>query len=495
MPRQLDPRFAMDAYSVRVAGLVFASLVTPDPHGGYTPYLAERWEWPDSTTCRFVLRGDLTFHDGTPIGSRDVVATYRALMDPAVGSPHRALLERVVAVEAMGERAVEFRLDRPDAAFLEAAALAVLPADQAAAGRADPLDLTGSGPYRLEQVRADEAVLLAAVDAPGRPSSDLRAIRFDVVPDELMRAIEIVHDDVDLVQNAIDPDTVEWIARTQPQLAVLRGPSSNFQYLGVNLTDPRLADVRIRRALALAIDRQAIVEHVLAGQATVATGLLPPSHWAYSARVREYRYDPARARRLLDRAGLVDPDGPGPAIRTVFSYKTTTQELPRRTANAIAAQLAQVGIGIEILTHEWGTFFDDVRRGNFQLYSLQWVGITDPDIYRQVFHSAQIPPAGNNRGRYRDVVMDRLTERGSRVLDLAKRKRIYARVQRRAAHRLPYIPLWWPERVVVTTRRLHGFQPTPSGDLLGLHAARLDGTEPQAGIGSGSGSGKIAQGP
>jgi peptide/nickel transport system substrate-binding protein len=222
-----------------------------------------------------------------------------------------------------------------------------------------------------------------------------------------------------------------------------------------------------------AIDRERIVRHVLENQAQVARGLLPAHHWAYTPRVRRYGYDPARAARLLDRAGFADPDGPGPQPRLALSYKTTTNELARRTAEAIAEQLGAVGIRLEILTYEWGTFFADIRRGSFHLYSLQWVGITDPDIYRQILHSAMIPPVGNNRARYRNARMDRLTERGVSVGEQSQRRRIYAHVQRIAARDLPFIPLWWPQHVVVATRRLEGFTPHPSGDLFELYRARL----------------------
>jgi peptide/nickel transport system substrate-binding protein len=241
----------------------------------------------------------------------------------------------------------------------------------------------------------------------------------------------------------------------------------------MNLEHPPISDVRVRRAIAYAIDRESIVRHLLKGQAEVADGLLPPHHWAHTSRVRSYGFDPERARRLLDRAGLADPDGPGPQPRVTLSYKTTTDELARRSAEAIAEQLAAVGIHLDILTYEWGTFFADVQRGSFHLYSLKWIGISDPDIYRQILHSRMIPPEGNNRGRYRSRRMDRLTERGVSVIDRSERRRVYARVQRVSARALPFIPLWWPQTVVVSTRRLEGFTPHPAGDLFELSRAHL----------------------
>jgi peptide/nickel transport system substrate-binding protein len=473
MPTRLDPRYAMDAYSSRVGSLVFASLVMPGRSGDYQPYLARSWDNPDSRTWRFRLAGGFLFHDGSPVTAADVVATYQALMDAALASPKRSMLARVASVEAPSGDEIVFHLNEPDAAFLEAASVAVLPARLARAPSLAPSELVGAGPYRMEEFAENRTIRLAAFERFPLGAPALPGIEFRIVPDGLMRALELRHGSIDFVQNALDPDTVDWMATQAEGLRVERGRSSSFQYLGMNLEHPALADVRVRRALAQAIDRESIVRHLLKGQAEIADGLLPPQHWAHTSRVRHYAFDPVLARRLLDRAGFPDPDGDGPRPRFSLSYKTTTDELARRTAEAIAEQMKAVGIHLDVLTYEWGTFFADVQSGSFHLYSLKWIGISDPDIFRQILSSQMIPPAGNNRGRYRSARMDRLTERGSATVDLAVRRRVYARVQRLAARELPFIPLWWPQTVVVTTARLEGFTPHPAGDLFDLSRARL----------------------
>jgi peptide/nickel transport system substrate-binding protein len=479
MPTRLDPRYAMDAYASRVGSLVFASLLSPGRNGDYEPYLARTWDRVDPLTWRFHLGAGFLFHDGTPVRADDVVATYEALKDPSLASPRRALLSRISSMEAPSPQEVVFHLREPDAAFLEAATIAVLPARLARATALEPLALVGAGPYRIADFETDQVIRLTAFQRFALGPPTLAEIEFRIIPDALMRALELRHASIDFVANALDPDTVRWITAKVPQLRVERGPSDSFQYLGMNVTHPPLDDVRVRRAIAHAIDREQIVQHVLEGQARVADGLLPPHHWAYTGRVRHYRFDPAEAMRLLDRAGLRDPDGSGPRPRVTLSYKTTTNELARRTAEAIAEQLRSVGINLEILTYEWGTFFADIRRGSFHLYSLQWVGVHDPDIYRQTLHSAMVPPEGNNRGRYRNPRMDRLTDEGLTAASTPVRRRIYARVQRLAARDLPFIPLWWPEQVVVSTRRLEGFMPHPSGDLYALYQSRLARPAPE----------------
>jgi peptide/nickel transport system substrate-binding protein len=477
MPGRLDPRYAIDAYSSRVGSLVFASLTLIGEDGTPRPYVSDHWQWDSPTSCTFALREDFYFHDGQALTANDVVATYQSVLDPDSASPKRAALDGIIAITALGEHSVRFSLSEPNAAFFEAATIGILPARLATAGRIADADLVGAGPYRLDQVLDGSGLRLEAAPRYPGPGPYISRIEIRVVPDELMRAVELDHGSVDFAQNAVDPDTVAWLAETSDTVVVDERLSSNFQYLGINLEHPALGDVRVRRAIAYALDRNAIVTHLLRGQAKPATGLLPPEHWAYNGDVRTYDHDPARARRLLDRAGITDPDGDGPRPRLTLSYKTTTIELRRRIAVALADQLSAIGIELEILTYEWGTFFADVRSGSFHLYSLEWVGITDPDIYRQVFHSKMIPPNGNNRGHYIDRKIDRLTDHARRELDRDRRRKLYERIQRRTARTLPYIPLWWPDRVVVANRRLRDFTPAPSGDLFGLSTARLDVVE------------------
>jgi peptide/nickel transport system substrate-binding protein len=227
------------------------------------------------------------------------------------------------------------------------------------------------------------------------------------------------------------------------------------------------------RALAYPYHRHILVRHLLKGTGTVAGGLLSPLNWAYDANGRRWPYDPKRAKRLLDEAGYPDPDGDGPLPRFHLSFKTTNIDLRRRIAEAIKEQLQQVGIEIDVRSYEWATFYSDIKKGNFHLYSLAWVGIMDPDILYQIFHSSSFPPNGDNRGRYSNPAVDRLLEQGRSTNELAERKRIYGQVQRILAEDLPYVPLWWWNNVVVKKPALENFTPYPDGDLISLKHVAL----------------------
>jgi len=292
------------------------------------------------------------------------------------------------------------------------------------------------------------------------------------VPDALVRVLEFKQGAIGFMQNDIEPDVLPWLERnTQASVAAHQG--TTFQYIGINLIHPILRQRKVRQALALAIDRDSIIRHVLKDSVRPATGLLSPLNWAFDENVPPWPYDPQKAKRLLDEAGYPDPDGDGLRPRFRVSFKTTNIDLRRRIAEAFKEQLARVGIELEIRSYEWGTFYSDVRKGNFHLFSLAWVGVADPDIYFQLFHSDSVPPNGDNRGLYRNPEIDRLLEAGRATVDPAQRKLIYGRVQKLLAEDLPYIPLWWWKNVVVQAPHVRGFVPYPDGDFISLKKVSL----------------------
>ncbi len=468
-PQSLDPRFGVDAATSRLADLLHVALTRTDAHFRRAPELARSWTRADDRTIVFHLRDDFRFTTGEPVRAGDVRATYEAVLDPTVASPRRGALQDVAAIETPDDLTVVVHLRTADGAFLDATGLPILPAGHAR----DPTEVTvGAGPYALALARRGDRIVLAPnPHYPGGPAH-IDPLVLRIVPDAVVRVLELERGGVGFLQDILEPELLDRL-RAQPGLAVRESPGSSYAYLALNLRDPRLRDRRVRRAIAMAIDDDALLRWLVGGAARPATGLLVPEHWAYAA-VPRTRHSLRRARRLLDRAGLVDPDGPGPQPRCRLVYKTSNQPARRRLAEAIQADLARVGIALDVRTYEWGTLFADVRRGDFEVAALTWVGVSDPDLYRLAYNSKMTPPTGFNRGWYASRVMDRLTDEGRAATDPEARRRIYARVQRWAAHDLPAIPLWWEDRVVTATTRLHGFTPEASGDLSGLARAWTD---------------------
>jgi len=459
-PTTLDPRLASDTLSGRLIQLTHRGLVRLDDHLRPAPDLAT-WEFLSPLHLRFHLKPGVTFHDGQPLTAADVVATYRSLLDPTLASPHRGIMEQVTRVEAVDDLTVDFHLDHPFAPLLASLTLGIIPAGYR--GEAPP---PGTGPFRLVRWQRDQQLDYTRFDGFAGEPVTLPRLTVRILPDATVRALELERGGVDLVINDLPPELLPRLA-ARPKLHLFSSPSTNHFYLGINLHDPALADVRVRQAIACAIDRKPIIDHLLAGQALAATGLLPPDHWAYRSPTELPTYDPARARRLLAAARGAD----APPLR--LEYKSSTDETARLIAQVIAQQLTRVGIELTLQSFEWGTFYGDIKAGRFQLYCLTWTGVVEPDLYYYILDSHAVPPAGANRNRYINPVVDRLLEEARTTLDEGRRRTLYGEVQEIAAHDLPYIPLWHPRHFAVVNRRVHNFRLTPNIDFARLATVHL----------------------
>jgi peptide/nickel transport system substrate-binding protein len=440
-PLTLDPRFATDAAGERIARLLFAALTDHDEQGRAVPALAD-WMQESPNRYRFILKeGRADFADGSPLTARDVVATYRAILDPATGSPHRQGLQAVSSVSADGEDQVIFALNRPDPLLPGRLNLGILPAHQAASpGRLEqPL---GSGPFAYLG-RAAGVVRLQ------RRSDGLR-LAFEKVADPTVRALKLVRGELDLIQNDLPPEIRGWLAG-QPGVRLAQHTGDTFAYLGFNLADAATGQRQVRQAIAHAIDRAALIHHLFQDGAVPAESVLPPSHWAGHPGLAPHRYDPERAR------GLLADIGHGPERPLSLVYKTSADPFRLRLAAAIQAQLAEVGIRVSIQSYDWGTFYGDIKAGRFQLYSLAWVGVKSPDILRHIFHSRSLPPDGANRGRYRSPRVDRALTAAANAVGATQQAGAYRQVQAQVHQDLVYVPLWYEHHVAAMGPRVRGY--------------------------------------
>ncbi len=469
-PTNIDPRFGTDVNSARVYQLVSNALIRKDPTSNLIPDLAERWENPDDKTYVFYLKKGVKFHDGSEFTAEDVKYTIESIIDPDMNSPKAYAFEKIESIEILDPYTIKFTLKEVFSPFLLEMVQPIVPkkAAEAQEGKRFVDTLIGTGPFKFVKWTHDEQVVFEANPEyfDGAPKVDRIVLK--IIPDDTVRFLELKQGSVDLVQNAIPPDMVP-IAKETKGLKVIEKESVVIYYLGFNLEDPILSNVKVRQAMAYAIDRQTIIDHLIKGQASLATGLLSPSNWAYDGDVTTYDYNIEQAKALLDEAGYPDPDGDGPEPRFQLVYKTSTAPLRIRIGEVLQDQLKKVGIEItEIQTFEWAKFYDDIKSGNFQIYTLRWVGITEPDICHSIFHSSMIPPNGRNRGRYVNPKIDELTEKGRRVIQVEERKKIYSDVQKILAEDLPYIYLWYPHNIVVMNERVQGFVMYPDGDFASL---------------------------
>jgi peptide/nickel transport system substrate-binding protein len=327
----------------------------------------------------------------------------------------------------------------------------------------------GSGPFKFVRAETDKEVVIERNDDYWGEKPKLARVRFAVVPDATTEALEMRKGSGDVIINAsFPPDTVRTLER-EPSLAVESAPGTRLAYLGFNMRDPILKDVRVRQAFAYALDRRPMIDYLWRGEAQPARSILPQQSWAYEGSVPPYDHDPDKARSLLDTAGY----GPVNGVRFHITMKTSTDENTRLMVAVMQQQLREVGIALDIRSFEFATFFSDVTHGAFQLYGLRWIGGNeDPDIF-YVFHSSRFPPNGANRGYYSNPKVDALIDRARREVDPALRKPLYAEVQRIVAEELPYIDLWYLDNVLVHTRRVRNIKMNPAGNYDFLRTAEL----------------------
>jgi len=459
----------LDGQSQNIDKLIFDDLLTKADDLNVAPGLAERWEIPDPRTYIFYLHHGAMFHDGRPLTSRDVKWTFDSLLRGQIRSTKAAVYKYVDHIDAPDDFTVIFHMKEPDATLLWNlcdGAMGIVPYGS---GYEMTLHPIGSGPFKFVSAETDREVILERNDHYWGEKARLSRLRFAVVPDETTEALELRKGSGDITINSLTPDTVVTLARN-PNLKVQSGPGTRLAYLGFNLRDPILSNVRVRQAIAYALDRGPMIEYLWRGQARPARSILPAQSWAYNGNVPAYEHDPEKAKQLLDAAGYPAVNG----VRFHITMKTSTDPNTRMMVAVIQQQLREVGIALDVRSFEFATFFSDVQHGAFQMYGLRWIGGNeDPDIFEYAFHSSRFPPNGANRVFYLNPRVDDLIDQARRQTDPAARKPLYAEIQQIIAEDLPYINLWYLDNVLVHTNRVHGIGLNPTGNFDFLRSAEL----------------------
>jgi len=472
-PTNLDPRIGTDAQSEHIDELLFDGLVVRDASFRVAPGLAERWEQPDPLTVIFHLHPNVHFSDGRLLTSRDVLWTLNSMRNGSIITPKGASYASVSSIDTPDPVTVVFHLKFPDNFLLtnlSSAAMGIVPYGS---GRDFWQHPVGSGPFRFVSQEIDKEVVIERNPLSWRGDAaqgNIQRVRFAVVPDPITRALELRKGSADLESNSLLPDMFPVLA-AEKHLVVESVGGTQVQYIAFNTIDPILRDVRVRQAIACAIDLPLILKTLQAGRARPAVSLLPEKHWAWTGDVARYDYDPGRSERLLDEAGYRPGDG---GVRLHLTMKTSTDEGTRLLAATLQQQLAQVGIDLAIRSYELATYLQDLTRGSFQIYALRWIGGNEqPDIFGYAFSTARIPPKGANRGRYRNPQLDALLDDAGNSPDQNKRRADYVRVQQILASDLPAFNLWYKDSIVVHNRRLSGIAISPSGSFWFLTTAKV----------------------
>lgn len=471
-PSVLNPVKAGDAYSVRILPLIFNGVLKMNPDLTLSPDLAKSVEFErEELVYRIELRRGVLFHDGKELTAEDVAFTYEWIMNPDNASPYYSSFREVKKVKIRSRYSLDVYLKKPFSPFKIALTIGILNSEVASKDMETYYHKpVGTGPYMVKEFIPFEKIVLERFDKYFRGINKVRRIIFRMIPDDNTRVMELIKGRVDLLQNSIPPDYLSYIVKNK-NLSVRKKSGVNCTYLAFNLRVSPFSDPLVRKAFAYAIDRASIVKYILRDTAKVTESLLSQEHWTYNPFLKPYPYNPERAESILDSAGYKkNKEG----WRFEVKYITSTNPLRRRIAEVIKHYLERIGIKIKVVPMEWGTLYTRVNKGNFEIYTMTWVGITDPDIFFYIFHSSSIPPLGANRGGYINPEVDVLVERGRKAYSIEKRKAIYRRVQEIIHNTLPYVHLWISENVIAYKKGkgLDRFVIYPGGEYTSLGEVR-----------------------
>ena len=464
-----------DSPSHTAANYVFNGLVRYDKNLKLEGELAGSWEVsPDGKRITFHLRKGVTWHDGKPFTSEDVLFTYRRMIDPNTPTAYAEDFKQVERAGNPDPTTFVVEYGKPFAPALASWGMHILPkhllAEYPDISRS-PLNKkpVGTGPFRFVEWKTGEKTVFEANPDyfEGRPY--LSRVVTRVIPDPATMFLELKSGGIDMM--GVTP--LQYTRQTETEefrksFHKYRYLSFGYTYLGFRLSHPLFTDKRVRQAFACAIHKKEIIDGVLFGLGQEATGPYKPGTWVHNPDVKRYPYDPQQAKALLAEAGWKDADGDGVLEKEgrKFSFTVLTNagnESRAKTAAIIQQNLAAVGVKMEIRTLEWAAFINEfVDKRKFDAVILGWNITQDPDQY-DIWSSKKTGPKELNFVGFQNAEVDRLLEEGRRTFDLEKRKKAYSRIQEILAEEQPYVFLYYPDALPVVHKRIHGIEPAPAG--------------------------------
>ena len=447
----LDPAGQQDTTSGVLMKHVYSTLMDVDDDGNLVPDLAESYEMKSDTEYTFTLRQDACFSDGTPVTAKDVKFTFDRAKDMPKTKSNTSKIEEVIADD---DHHVTFKLTQPYAAFktiVTSSNLSIVSeAAVTAAGESygDVDNILGSGEFTVTEWVPNDHYTLARNEKYWGEMPITTTITCRVIPEGSARAIALEAGEVDLVWNVDATDCANIEAN--PDVTLLSQTSSSIEYLGMNTTKEKFKDVRVRQAINYALDKQAFVDTIIEGRGIVANSYINSMIPGWTDEVEAYPYDPAKAKELLAEAGY--PNG--------FECKIYVNgDVRTRSAQIIQAQLAEVGITVDISTYEWGALLDSLNAGEHEMFLLGWSNSSfdaDGSTY-QLFYSGNHGATGN-RAFLTDDKVDELIINAQKESDDTKRMEFYKELQVYLHEISPWCPLYYKNDNVGVRADLKGFK-------------------------------------
>jgi peptide/nickel transport system substrate-binding protein len=453
----VDPHGGSAGVDRNVYTSVYNGLVAPDKDLNMVPDLAESWTTPDPTTYVFKLRANVKFHDGTPCDAQAVKQNFDWILDPGNTSPRKPEIDDIDQVSVVDPLTVKITLKAPFSPFLsiisDRAGYIVSPTARAKFGKDFARNPVGTGPFQFVEWVKDDHITFKRFDGyfeAGIPNLD--QITYRPIPDLSVGLTELKTNNVDFLFS-IDPKDVPDIKST-PNLAYLEGPGVGYQGLWINTAKGPLSTKALRQAVNLAVDREALLAAVYFGVGQIAQGPIPPGLTNfYDPSVSYVKRDVAAAKQKLAEGG--QPSG--------FSMVLKAQSgspLQDKITQLVQAQLAEVGIQVQIQTVEFGALLKVGEQNDFDALSLGWSGRIDPDGNIEPIFQTK---GAFNYGKYSSQAVDDAIVKERQEPDVATRKQIFQQIQQTITDDAAYVFTYFPPTSFAATTALQGFRVTPDG--------------------------------
>lgn len=472
--RTLIPILASDSASAEICGLLFNGLVKFDKDLNLVGDLAERWEVDnDGLVIIFHLRKNVFWHDGVLLTAKDVEFTYQKLIDPKVRTPYSADFLQIKSLEVLDDYTVKITYKEPFAPALSSWGMSIMPRhilekedlNHSSFSR-NPV---GCGPYKFKKWNSQQKIELCSNHQyfEKRPYIDRYVYR--IIPDESTIFLELQSQGIDY--SGLSP--LQFLRQTDTpkfkrNFRKFRLPGYNYTYLGYNLKNPKFQDVRVRKALNLAVDKNEIIKSVLLGYGKITTGPFIPESWAYNPNVLAESYNPQLAKKLLADAGIVDSDKDGwlekDGKRFMFTIVTNQGNEERlKVAQIIQRRLREIGVEVKIKVVEWSIFLSEyIDKRNFEAVLLGWSLPRDPDNY-DIWHSSKTKEGEFNFVGFENEQVDKLLVEARRTFDQSRRAECYHRIHEIIYDQQPYMFLYAPDTLVALHNRFQGIAPALAG--------------------------------
>lgn len=449
----LDPHFITDIPSANIIhGKVYETLVAFDRDRKIVPLLAKSWEQKDELTWTFTLNEGIKFHDGEDFNAEAVKATFNRILDPATGSPQRDKLSMISEVVVDDTYVVTLKLKNPYAPLLSilASQEGSIISPKAITGSADQLatNPVGTGPFIFESWKSGQAITLNTNKDYWGTVPKIDKVTFKIVPEDSTRLAMIESGEAHIA----DQVPVTDIARIENSstMNLFRTEGLAVEFIGFNVKDSLLSNVKVRQAISYAVDREAIISGIYNNVGTLANSAMSPKVIGYSSETKAYDYDVVKAKQLLKEAGIKE----GTKIKLLTSDRKERINM----AEVVQSQLKGIGLDVEIQVMEYGAFISEITKEQHQIFISGWGNATGDADYNQynLFHTASMGAPGNHF-YYSNPEIDKLIEEGRTESDQATRNDIYKKAMQLELDEAVYIPVRNYEHLAVYSNAVKGF--------------------------------------